>query len=170
MMFLADFSVIKPDFGLFFWSCLIFVLFWALIGKFAFKPIAEALKKREDDIQGALDEAVKTREEMTKMKAQNEALLAEAREERSRMLKEAKETKDAIIKEAKEGAKEEANKILTTAKMEIENQKKLAIQEVKNQAGLMALDITERLIRTELKDRESQKKLVESMVKEINLS
>ena len=69
-MFLADFSVIKPDFGLFFWSCLIFVLFWTLIGRFAFRPIAEALKKREDDIQGALDEAVKTREEMAKMKAQ----------------------------------------------------------------------------------------------------
>ncbi len=169
-MFLADFSVIKPDFGLFFWSCLIFILFWTLIGRFAFRPIAEALKKREDDIQGALDEAVKTREEMAKMKAQNEALLAEAREERNRMLKEAKETKDSIIKDAKEGAKEEANKILTTAKLEIENQKKLAIQEVKNEAGLMALDITEKLLRTELKDRESQKKLVESLVKEINLS
>ena len=75
------------------------------------------------------------------------------------MLKEAKETKDSIIKDAKEGAKEEANKILTTAKLEIENQKKLAIQEVKNEAGLMALDITEKLLKTELKDRESQKKL-----------
>ena len=98
MIFLADFSVIKPEFGLFFWSCIIFALFWIIVGRFAFRPIAEALKKREDDIQGALDESVRTREEMAKMKAENEALLAQARQERSLMLKEAKETSDGIIR------------------------------------------------------------------------
>ena len=132
MIFLADFSVIKPDPGLFFWSCVIFALFWIIIGRFAFRPIAEALKKREDDIQSALDESVKAREEMAKMKAENEALLAQAREERSQMLKEAKETRDGMIKDAKDGAKQEANKILSQAKVEIENQKKQAITEVKS--------------------------------------
>ena len=170
MIYLADFSVIKPDFGLFFWSCIIFALFWILIGRFAFKPIAQALKKREDDIQDALDESVKAREEMAKMNAQNEALLAEARTERSKMLKEANETKDSIIKEAKEGAKSEASKIIENARIEIENQKKAAINDVKNQAGLMAIEITERLLREELKDRDSQQKLVDTLVKEINLS
>ncbi len=170
MFFLADFSVIKPDFGLFFWSCLIFILFWVLIGKLAFRPIADALRKREHDIQDALDEAGKAREEMAKMKAENEALLNQAREERSQMLKEAKETKDAIIKEARDGAKEEAGKILTNAKIEIENQKKHAITEVKNQAGLMAIEMTERLVREELKDRASQEQLVRKLVDEINLS
>ncbi len=57
MIFLADFSVIKPDFGLIFWTTIIFGLFWLLIGKYAFKPIANALKVREDEIQGSLDEA-----------------------------------------------------------------------------------------------------------------
>ena len=78
MFFLADFNVIKPDFGLFFWSVIIFLLFWLIIGRFAFRPIAQALKKREDDIQNALDEAVKAREEMSKMQAQNEALFHHA--------------------------------------------------------------------------------------------
>ncbi|MDH3650428.1 MAG: F0F1 ATP synthase subunit B [Saprospiraceae bacterium] len=170
MIFLADFNVIKPDFGLFFWSCIIFALFWILMGKFAFRPIANALKQREEDIQGALDEAVKTREEMAKMKSENEKLLTEAREERSKMLKEAKETKDSIIREARESAKQEAGKILTNAKQEIDNQKKQAIAEVKNQAGLMAIEVAERLLKHELKDGSSQKKLISSLVDEINLS
>ena len=170
MIFLADFSVIKPEFGLFFWSCVIFALFWIIVGRFAFRPIAEALKKREDDIQGALDEAVRTREEMAKMQAENEALLAQAREERSRMLREAKETGDGIVKEAREGAKAEASKILEQAKLEIENQKKHAITEVKNQAGQLAIDITERLLKEELKDKESQKKLVNNLINDLNLS
>ena len=43
MLILADFNVIKPDFGLLFWTSLFFILFWVLVGKFAFKPIAKAL-------------------------------------------------------------------------------------------------------------------------------
>ncbi|MEZ4980168.1 MAG: hypothetical protein R2769_00985 [Saprospiraceae bacterium] len=60
-IFLADFSPIKPDFGLLFWTTIIFAIFWLMIGKAAFRPIASALKKREDDIQHSLDEAKELR-------------------------------------------------------------------------------------------------------------
>ena len=50
MIFLVDFSPIKPDFGLFFWTLLIFGIFFFLLSKFAFKPIAQALKDREAGI------------------------------------------------------------------------------------------------------------------------
>lgn len=56
MLFLADFNVLKPEPGLLFWSLLIFTIFWWLMSRFAFKPIGEALKQRETDIQNALDE------------------------------------------------------------------------------------------------------------------
>ena len=170
MFYLADFNVIKPDFGLFFWSVLIFFLFWYLIGRFAFRPIADALKKREHDIQEALDKAKEARDEMAKLKSQNEALLVEAREERSHMIREAKETKDSIIKEAKESAKNEASKILANTKLEIENQRKQAINEVKNHAGLMAVEIARELIKQEFKDQSSQEKLVKILVDDFKLS
>ena len=60
---LADFSPIKPDFGLLFWTTIIFGLFWWLIGRFAFRPIANALKERQNDIQDSLDEAKKLAKE-----------------------------------------------------------------------------------------------------------
>ena len=74
MLFLADFSVIKPEPGLLFWTTVIFLIFWFLMSKFAFKPIGEALKQRESDIQTALDEAKKAREEMSNLQAENEKL------------------------------------------------------------------------------------------------
>ena len=170
MIFLADFSVIKPDFGLFFWSCVIFLTFWFVIGKFAFKPIANALKKRESDIQEALDEAKKAREEMANLRNENEAMLQQSREERSKILNEAKAVKDRIIKEAKNEAKEEAMNILSNATLEIENQKKKAILEVKSQTGLLVVRVTERLLRHELENTDEQKKLIRSMVDEVNFS
>ena len=108
MIFLIDLSVLKPDVGLIAWTILIFALFWGLMAKFAFRPIINALKKRKSDIQNSLDEAKRVREEMAKMKAENEELLAQAREERAKILKEAKEAGDRIVAEAKDKAKEEA--------------------------------------------------------------
>jgi len=167
---LADFSVIKPTFGLLFWSTVFFLLFWFLIGKFAFKPIAKALKKREDDIQGALNEAKKARDEMSNLKAENEALMAETRAERAKILKEATDTKNAIVNEAKTKAKEEAQKVLNNAKVEIENQKNAAMVEVKNSVGTMAIDIAEKLIQKDLKGNAEHVQYVDKLVKEINLN
>ncbi len=156
MLFLADFSVIKPEPGLLFWMTLIFLLFWFIMSRVAFKPIAAALKKREGDIQEALDQAKMASEEMSNLTAQNEALLKKAREERAKILKEATETKDAIINEARTKAKEEANKVITNAKMEIDNQKNAAIAEVKSQAGLLAIQIAEKVLRKELASNAEQ--------------
>lgn len=167
---LMEFNPIKPDLGLILWTTVIFGIFWLLIAKTAFKPIANALKKREEDIQGALDEAKKAKEEMSNLKAANEKLLAEAREERSKMLKEAKETKNQIINDAKQAAKEEASKVMTQASLDIENQKKAALMEVKNEVGAIALSIAEKVIKKQLAGNAEQESYVNSLVNDVNLN
>lgn len=167
---LADFTVIRPDFGLLFWTTVIFIIFWVLIGKFAFRPIANALKAREEEIQGALDEAKNTREEMSRLQAQNDELLAQAREERAEMLKEAKDTKNAIINEAKVKAKEEAQKIVIAAQQEITNQRQAVLDEVKNQVGQLAVSISEKILEKELADKNAYDGLIKTMVDDIKLN
>ncbi|MFK7984140.1 MAG: F0F1 ATP synthase subunit B [Saprospiraceae bacterium] len=170
MFFLADFSVIKPDVGLLFWTTIFFFLFWMLIGKFAFKPISEALRKRTGDIQDALDQAKKAKDEMQALNSKNEDLIKEAQEQRALIMKEAKSAKESIINEAKVKAKEEANRIVSTAKAEIEAQKKAALLEVKNEVGQMALGIAEKVIRKELQGNADQESFVNKLVGEIKLN
>ncbi|KXK38729.1 MAG: F0F1 ATP synthase subunit B [Saprospiraceae bacterium] len=167
---LVTFTPFQPTPGLAIWSLVIFLLFWFIVGKFAFRPIMEALEKREVDIQDAMDAAKNTRAEMANMKAENEKLLAEAREERSKILQEARDMKNQIIAEAKDKAKEEANHLINSAKVDIENQKKVAFAEVKNEVGAMALTIAEKVIRKELKGNAEQENFVNNLVKEINLN
>ena len=169
-LFLAKFSVIQPDPGQIFWTSIIFIGLWAILGPMAFKVIQKALKQRETDIQTSLDEAKRTRDEMSKLKADNEALLKLAQEERTKILREAAETKDAIINEARVKAKEEARLIVANAKELIENQKMAAIIEVKNQVGNMAIDLTERLLRANLKGNADQEQLVSRLMDEMKLN
>ncbi len=164
MLFLAKFSPMLPDPGLIFWTALIFLIVWITLGRMAFRPIQEALKKREEDIQSSLDEAKKAREEIQNLQARNEVILKEAQEERARILREAKEVKENIIKEAKGQAKEEAQKIVQNAKEEIENMKKEAMINVKNELGNMAIDIAEKVLRNKLKGDQEQENLVKQLV------
>lgn len=170
MIFLADFSVIKPDPGLLIWTTIIFGLFWFLMSRFAFKPIAESLKTREQDIQNSLDEAKRAREEMSHLQAENEKLLAQAREERTQILKEAKEAKEEIIAEAKERANAEYKRKVESAIQDIENQKQAAMVTLKNQAGQLAIDIAEKVLRKELADKAAQETYAKSLAESIKLN
>ncbi|MBL0023789.1 MAG: F0F1 ATP synthase subunit B [Saprospiraceae bacterium] len=170
MFSLLSFTPFQPTPGLAIWSLLIFLLFWYIMGKFAFRPIADALEKREDDIQQAIDQAKQAREEMASMKSENEKLLAQAREERAKILQEAKEIKNQMIHEAKEKAKEEASRVIGNAMNDIENQKKAAILEVKNELGNLALSIAEKVIKKELKSNSAHQAFVNTLVAEVNLN
>jgi len=170
MMFLMEFNVLRPDPGLFFWTVVIFLLFWFIIGKFAFKPIINALKTRNNDIQAALDEAQLARKEMADLKAQNDAIMAEAREERAKVLREANEMKNSIINEARNKAKEEAGRLIATAKTEIAAERKAAMTNIKNEVGSMAISIAENILRKELAGDPDKKAYAESLVNELNLN
>jgi len=170
MFLLLDFTPFQPSPGLAVWGALVFILFWIIMGKFAFGPIAKALETRENDIQDSLDAANKAKEEMSNLKAENEKLLAQAREERAKMLKEAKDTKNQIINDAKLAAKEEASKIMTQAGQDIENQKKAAMMEVKNEVGAIALSIAEKVIKKQLAGNAEQESYVQTLMNEVNLN
>lgn len=170
MLYLLEFSPIKPDIGLILWTTIIFLLFWGMLGKFAFGPIKDALKKRDMDIKSALDQAAEAKSQITNLEAEHKALLAKAQEDRANVLKEANETKASIIDEAKKKAKTETDRLLNNAMVEIENQKKKALTEVKNQVGSMAIEIAEKVIKKELAADKNQQAFVSQLVDDIKLN
>lgn len=170
MVLLGSFDIITPDPGLFIWTVFVFLILVWILNKFAFGPIKGALKKREDSISDALAQAQKAREEMASMKADNEKILNEAREERSRMLREAKEARDLIITEARDKANAEYNRIVEEAKGAINNQKMAAMIEIKNSVGNMVLEVSEKVLRRELNNKTDQEAYVKQLVDEIKMN
>ena len=163
-------SLLTPDFGLVFWTTIVFLTFWFLIGKFALKPIVKSIKDREQSINDALSAADKAKEEMQKLQSDNAALLKEAREEGAKILKEAKEVKDSIITDAHNKAKEDAAKIVADAKAEIEAQKKAAMAEVKNEVSKISSEIAQKVLGRELDAAKDQQTYIKSLVDKINVN
>lgn len=163
-------QLLTPSFGLLIWTLLAFLIVFFILKKFAWPAIVGGLKKREETITEALATAEKVKAEMAQMKNENEALLASAREERAKLLKEARETKDRIINEAKEQAKTEANKIVTEAQAAINAQKMAALTDVKNQVGKLVIEVSEKILRKELANKEAQEAHIKGLVNEAKMN
>ncbi len=163
-------ELVKPAFGLIFWMFVSFALIPFLLKKFAWKPILEMLDEREKTISDALNSAQKAKEEMTALRAGNEKLLQEARNERDNLLKEAREAKEMIINEARAKATEASDKILASARENISNEKMAAITELKNYVATLSIEIAEKVLKQELADPNKQKELVQSLLKDTKLN
>jgi len=163
-------NLLTPDPGLIIWTLIAFLTVFFILKKYAWKPILNALDEREKSIENSLQQAEKAREEMAKLKSDNERILAEAKEERAKILKEAREIHDRIVSESKEKAREEAYKIIENAKCEIENQKMAALTDVKNQIGTLAIEISQKILKRELQQKQEQDAYVSGLVDEMKLN
>ena len=156
--------------SLIFWTTIIFVVFFMLLRKFAWKPILNAVKGREDSINNALLSAENAKKEMMALKSDNQKLLDDARAERDMMIKEATAIKEKMIADAKSEAQTQGAKMIEQAKATIESEKNNAVAEIKNQVSTLSLDIAEKLLKEELSNKESQTKLVEKMLADVKLN
>ncbi|WP_298485297.1 F0F1 ATP synthase subunit B [uncultured Maribacter sp.] len=160
-----DFSI-----GLFAMQAFILIVLIFLLGKFAWKPILNAIEGREEGIKDALEAAENAKKEMQNLQADNDRLLKEARAEREAMLKEAREIKDKMISDSKEQAQVEGDKIIKQAQAAIEGEKKAALADIKNQVGSLSVEIAEKVIKEQLSDKDKQLKLVEGLLGDIKLN
>ncbi len=163
-------ELIQPGLGLIIWMTLAFgILIW-ILGKFAWKPIMKALKERENSIDEALHAADRAREDMKKLKFDNEQLLAEAKEERDGILREARKIKEKILEEARQKANEEANRIVENAKDRIENEKMSAMTDLKNQIASLSIEIAEKILQQELSGDKQQEAYIQKLIDKISIN
>ena len=156
-------SLLTPNPGLIFWMLVVFLLVVFILAKFAWKPIIKGLKDRENEIQGALDLAERTKAEMIKLKSDNEKLVAEANAVRDRILRDAKDASDRMIAESKDRAAVEGQKMIDSARDTIRNEQHAAIAKMRKEVATLSLEIAEQVLHRELKDKESHEKLISDL-------
>ena len=163
-------GLVMPNPGTIFWMLIIFGIVVFILRKFAWKPILNALKDREESIAQAINSAEKAREEVADLKADNEKIIIEARNEKDIILKEAKVIKEKIVSEAKEQANAETQKSIEHARQQIQSEKNAAISEIKKQVAELSVLIAEKVIKKELSNPDEQEKMVDDLIDDIKLN
>ena len=163
-------ELVTPEIGLIFWQTITFLVVFAILAVFVWKPIMSSLKAREHQIEDSLRAATNAKEEMEQIKADNEYLLQEARIKRDKILKEAKTQAEGIVEHAKAETSEITSKMLQDAKESIQMERKAAVSEIKDLVASLSVDIAEKILRENLSDDKSQKALVDKFIKEVKIN
>lgn len=163
-------ELVTPNIGLIIWQTVVFLLVFAILAAFVWKPVSEALRTRNGFIQDSLNLAENSKKEIEQLKQDNEYLLEEARIERDKMIADAIAIANQIKEEAKSETSKITEKMIETAKVAINNEKKAALTDVKNLVADLSLDIAEKVLRKNLEDKKSQEKLVQKLIKDIKVN
>jgi F-type H+-transporting ATPase subunit b len=145
---LEDVSEIRSSLAL--WTLVVFALLLAVLWKFAWGPISEALDRRQQLIEGAIASAQRQHEQAMQLLAQHEAKLAGAADEVRRIVDEARRDADQqrqkIIAEAQHVALAEKER----AVQEIHTAKNSALEQLAQKSVDMAVDLAGKIVRRQL--------------------
>jgi F-type H+-transporting ATPase subunit b len=149
------------------WSIIIFVILFFVLRRFAWGPILEGLKKREQSIAGAVEEAKRVREEMAVHQAEFQRKLDEAHQQIPKLMEEARKAADQLKEEMRTQAAAEINADRQRLHREIDVHKDQALQEIWNYVSNLATAISAQVIRKTL-PAEDHRRLVDEALADIH--
>ncbi len=156
-------GLFSGDLGNAIWTAAIFLGLLLVLGKFAWTPILDGMKQREDFIHDSLAKAKADRDEAAAKLAKYDGLLAEARASATTIVEEGRRDAEVLHGRIEEKAKAEAEQLIERAKREIGISKDTAIKELYSLSGTLATDIASRIVRRELTPADQQRLIEESI-------
>ncbi len=161
-------GLLQPELGLLFWTSLAFGVVLFLLCKFGFPVILRSVEERRKFIDSSIDAAHEAEVRLERVTLDSEAIVEKAEAERQMILRSAGEERDRIVAEARTKAEEEARRIVTEAREQAAEEREHILRDGRQQVAALAVALSEKLLREELRDRQSQTKLVDRLLDEIN--
>jgi F-type H+-transporting ATPase subunit b len=153
-------SPFEVNFGLFFWTWIVFILLFLVLKRFAWPAILKATEARERRIQHQLAESARLNAEAEKTLDEHKKLLAGARHQAHEMLANAKAAADKEREQLLARARQEQEQVLERARKEIAAERDKAVAELRREAVDLSLAAASKLLGERLTG-EADRKLVE---------
>jgi len=165
----ASSNILTPNGGLMVWTLVIFLILLFVLGKFAFGPITEQVRKREQALTDALESAKHDREEAAKLLAEQRRQLEAARDEGQKLIAEARGAADRSRQELVNQARAQQAEILERTREEIRAERDKAIAELRREAVDLAILGAGKVIEKNLDDR-TNRELVEKFLASVSVA
>jgi len=146
-------------------TLIVFALLVAVLGKYAWGPIATGLKNREDKIRRDIADAEAARARAEATLAQYNTQLATAEQQVRDILAKAQRDAEQMATNMKMQAQKEAEDAKERATRDIETARKNAVADIYAQAADLSTSIAEKILRRNL-NANDQRELVESSLQQ----
>lgn len=160
-------ELFNVEYGLVFWMFVAFLCLYFLLAKFAWPFIIKAVEDRADLIDKGVAYAQEAKSQLDNAKAEADKLVAEARSQQADILRDANKMRNQIISDARGEATVEAKKVAEAAQLSIEQARKESEKQLRQEVSEIALQIAEKVLRSNVSNDKAQQELVEKYLNEV---
>jgi F-type H+-transporting ATPase subunit b len=158
--------LVQVDPGLFIWTIVTFLVLLALLAKFAWRPLLQALAEREEAIRKSLAEAEQARQELERLNQESEAIVRQARGEAEAIVGASRAGAERLRTELRDKARVEAEGILKNAERQIQLETARALEQIRNEAADLSVAIASKIIQKNI-TREDNERLIDDALKQL---
>lgn len=152
--------------GLIIWTIITFALLVIVLGKFAWKPLLQALQSREQEIADSLKKAEEAKKDAERMMQENKIAMEKASTETARLIAEGRAMAEQLKVDIVAKANESAKKMLDQAKDEITREKESAMAQLRSEVADLSISVAEKILDESL-DGAKQKKMVDKVLQQL---
>ncbi|HHY22137.1 MAG TPA: F0F1 ATP synthase subunit B [Bacilli bacterium] len=154
------------EWGTVLYTLLTFVILLILLKKWAWGPIMNMMKQREEFVANEIETAERNRKEAEQYLEEQRAEIQKARQESQTIIENAKKISEKQGQDIVANAKAEAERVKESALVEIQRERDLAVATLREQVASLSVLIATKVIEKELDEKE-QEKLIQDYLKEV---
>jgi len=162
----VDNPLVQPDPGLFIWTILTFLVLVALLSKFAWRPLLEALDSRQQAIRKALDDARQAEQELERLQQESAQIVRQARLDADGIITRTRDDAERLRAEMKQKARVEADAVVKNAERQISLKTARALQQIRTEAVDLSVMIASKIIQRNL-SKEDNERLIDEALKQV---
>jgi F-type H+-transporting ATPase subunit b len=162
----APASPFEVNFGLFFWTWIVFLALFVVLRRFAWPVILKNTLERERRIKHELAEAAKMQAEAKALLEEHQRLMVSAKGQSHALLAEAKALAEREREALLAKARQEQEQILERAKREIGVERDRAMAQLRREAVDLSLAAAARLVEARM-DSEADRRLVTEFLESV---
>jgi F-type H+-transporting ATPase subunit b len=161
-----DNPLVQTDPGLFIWTIVTFLVLLTLLGKFAWKPLLEALETRQNAIRKSLDDAQQAKVELERLNAESAKIIQQARVDADAIISQSRLDGDRLREEIRTKARTEADHIVKNAERQIQLETSRALEQIRREAVDLSVMIASKIIRRNL-SKEDNERLIDEALEQV---
>jgi F-type H+-transporting ATPase subunit b len=157
-----DNPLVQPEPGLYIWTILTFLGLLILLRMLAWKPLLAMLQERQNTIAKSLDDAKQARQELERIHAEQQRILAEARAQAESIVAQTRDDANRLRDELKQKAQSEAAGIVKNAEKQISLEAARAVQQIRQEAVDLSVAIASKLLQRNVSRADNERLIDET--------
>lgn len=137
-----------------------------LLHKFAWKPILQALQKREKEIRDALENADKAKAQLANIEQEKQKVLNEAKTQAAQIIDQGRRTARDLATDIEGKSRQHAQSIIQSAHAQIAGEKQRLLKTLRQESAEVAIALAGKIIKENM-DKDKNRRLVEEAVKQL---